>query len=146
MRSRTSRWISRVAARRRPASAGRAASVRSSGSRWVCTSATPGPRANRLLDPLGDLVRRARSRSAGNFRCSDTLTRSGLLEDRDVVGFLDQRLGQRDREDTVAQVQAAAARLDVHDDVAAGQRALDGLLDEVGGPVSLDHRLPGRHA
>ncbi len=54
-----------------------------------------------------------------------------LLEDRDVVRLHHQRLGQRDREHPVAQVEPAAARLDVHDDVAAGQRALDRRLDQV---------------
>ena len=40
----------------------------------------------------------------------------------------------------------APARLDVDDDVAAGQRPLDRLLDQVGRPVALDHGLPGGHA
>ena len=67
-----------------------------------------------------------------------------VLEDGDVVGLLDERLRQGDREHAVAQVQAAAAWLDVHDDVAPGQRLLDGLLDAIGGAMALDHRLSGR--
>ena len=60
--------------------------------------------------------------------------------------LLDERLGEGDREHPVAQVQAAAAGLDVHDHVAAGQRALDRLLDAVGGVVAFDHRLSGGNA
>ncbi len=62
------------------------------------------------------------------------------------MGLLDLRLAERDRQHTVAQVEAAPARLDVDHDVAAGQRVLDGALDEVGREVALDHGLPGRHA
>ena len=61
-----------------------------------------------------------------------------VLEDRDVVGLLDQRLGERGDQDVVAQLQAPAARLDVDDDVACRQRRLDRVLDLVGGRVALD--------
>ena len=78
------------------------------------------------------------------MRCRETLADAVLLEDRDVVRLLDQRLGERDREHAVAQVQARAARLDVHHHVAARERPLDGLLDHVGRAVALDHGLAGR--
>ena len=69
-----------------------------------------------------------------------------LAEDRDVVGLHHQRLGERDREDSVAQVQSAAPWLDVHDDVRAGQRLLDGILDRARRLMALDDRLPRRHS
>ena len=53
---------------------------------------------------------------------------------------------ERDREDAVAQVEAPSARLDVHDDVAPRQRALERALDQIGGLMALDDGLPGRHA
>ena len=72
-------------------------------------------------------ARRSRVRLAGRARpgtsgAARRSTRAVLLEDRDVVRLLHPRLGQRDREHAVAQVEARAARLDVHDDVAARQR------------------------
>ena len=52
--------------------------------------------------------------SGAGRRCSGR----SLLVDRDVVGLVHERLGERDREDPVAQVEALAQRLDVDDDVA----------------------------
>ena len=61
------------------------------------------------------------------------------------MGLADQRLGQRDRERAVAQVQAVAPRFEVDDHVGVGQRIADGGLDRVGGAVTLDDGLAGRH-
>ena len=105
-----------------------------------------GPRADRLLDALGDLVRRAEVEVGGELQVQRHAQRVPLLEDRDVVDFLDERLRQGDREHALAQLEAARPGLDVNDHVAAGQRRLHGLLDEVGGAVRLDHRLARRYA
>ena len=103
----------------------------------------PRPRADRALDALGDLVRGAEVEVGGELQVQRDAGRPVLLEDRDVVGLLDQRLGQRDREHPVAQVEPAPARLDVHDDIAAGQRVLDGGLDQVGGRWPSTTACPG---
>src|SRR5450759_28314 len=68
-----------------------------------------------------------------------------LVEDRDVVRFLYQRLGQRDSQNAVAEIQPAATWLNMNDDIAAGQRVLNGGLNEAGGLVTLDDRLSRRH-
>ena len=113
-------------------SAARAVSGRSSGSRCVCTSATPG-RARIACSTRSAISCGLVQVEVGReLQVQRHAGRAVLLEDRDVVRLLDERLGQRDREHPVAQVQAAAARLDVHDHVAAGQRPLDRLLDQVG--------------
>ena len=87
-----------------------------------------GAGADRLLDPPGDRERRLQVEVGGELQMQGDAGRPAVLEDRDVVYFLDQRLDQRDCEYPVAEVQAAAARLDVDDNIAAWQRALDRRL------------------
>ncbi len=105
-----------------------------------------GPGADRPLDPLGYLMRRTELQVRRELQVQGDARRALLLEDDDVVGLLDERLGKSDRKDPVAQVQTRAARLDVDHDVAPGQHALDRALHQVRGAVPLDHRLPGRDA
>ena len=102
--------------------------------------------AQRRLHPLGDVVRLADGDVGGELEVQRDADLAVVLVDRDVVRLADQRLGERDRERAVAQVQAVAPRLEVHDHVAVGQRVADGGLDGVGGAVALDDRLPRRHA
>lgn len=105
-----------------------------------------GALADAPLDALGHQVGFAQVEVGGELEVQGDARAALLLEDGDVVGLLDEGLGQGDGEHAVAQVKAADARLDVHDDVAAGQRPLDCCLDEVGGAVALDHGLSGWHA
>ena len=68
----------------------------------------PPPAArNRALDALGDLVRLAQIQLGGELQVQRDAAPLVLLEDRDVVRLLHERLRQRDREHPVAQVEAA---------------------------------------
>ena len=119
--------------------------MRSSGSRWVWTAATPGLSQIAPLDALCDLCRGPELEIGGELQVQGDVERASLFEDRDVVGLHHQRLGEGDRKHPIAQVQPAAARLDVDHHVAAGERRLDRRLDQVGRLMALDHRLTGRH-
>ena len=100
-------------------------------------------RGDRALNPPSDLGRVLQGEIRGELQMQRDIDEPILLEDRDVVRLHHERLRQRDRQDPVAQVETAAARLHVHDHVAARQRPLDGRLDHVRGLVTLDHRLAG---
>ena len=72
------------------------------------------------LDALGDVVRLADRDVGGELEVQRDADVAVVLVDGDVVGFADQRLGQRDRQRAVAQVQAVAPRFEVDDDVGVG--------------------------
>ena len=55
-----------------------------------------------------------------------------------------QWLGERSREDDVAQRQALTARFEVNHNVDVGQRAPHRRFDVVGDPLALDGGLAGR--
>ncbi len=96
------------------------------------------------LDALGDVVRLADRDVGGELEVQGEADVAVVLVDGDVVGFADQRLGQRDRQCAVAEVQPVAPRFEVDDDVGVGQRVADGGLDRVGGAVALDDGLARR--
>ena len=127
-------------------SAGRAASGCSSGSRWVWTSCDVGLLAERRLDALGDVVRLSDRDVARHLQMQGHADLAVVLVDRDVVRLAHQRLGERDREHAVAEVEPLAAWLEMDHHVGLGQRVADCGLDGIGGVVALDDGLPGRHA
>jgi hypothetical protein len=72
-------------------------------------------------------------------------TRSAImLVDGDIVNVADERLSERGGQGKVAEVEIVAARLEVHDHVAVGQRFPHRRLDPVGCTVPSDSGLAGR--
>ena len=115
-----------------------------SGSRCVCTDVDLGSgRLDRVLDLGGDLVRLLQRQHPGSFRWSETATPSSDLHRAHVVDLADLRDGCGGCLDPLAQARDVA-RLDVDDDVGLRQRALDRLLDRVGGGVPLADRPRAR--
>ena len=84
------------------------------------------PRAgeDRLLDALCDLVGAEDVEVGRELEVQRDARGAVLLEDRDVVRLAHQRLGERDREHPVAEVQAPRPGLDVDDDVGAREGLL----------------------
>ncbi len=105
--------------------------------------ADPRQCSDRGFDALGDVVGLLQGAVGGELEVQRDADLIAVLEDRDVVRLADGRLAERDRQDAVAEREPAATGLDVDDDVAVGQRVLDGLLDLVGGGVAFDDRSAG---
>ena len=121
-------------------------SGRSSGSRWVWTSATPGRARIACSTRSAISCAACRSRSAGNFRCSETLVDPACS--KIVMSCASFTSGS---DSAIASTRSRRSRplsagLDVHHHVAARQRPLERALDQIGGAVALDDRLSGRHA
>jgi hypothetical protein len=96
------------------------------------------------LDALSDLVRLIDRDVGSHLQVQGDARAAIVLVDRDVVRLADERLGQRDRQRPVAQVQPLTPWLPMHEDVGVGQRVTDRCFHGIGGVVALDDRLPGR--
>jgi hypothetical protein len=72
------------------------------------------------LHPLGDIVGLPDGVVRGHLEVQGDADATVVLVDGDVVGFAHQRLGERDREHPVAEVQAVASRFEMDDHVAVG--------------------------
>ena len=92
--------------------------------------------ADRLLDLLGHLVRGLERHLARQLEVQRQLEAAGDVDERKVVDLAHARHRQRRRVRALADARVLE-RLDVDDDVTAGQRALDRALDRVGDGVPL---------
>ena len=101
--------------------------------------------ADRALHPLRDRVRLLERQVAGQLEVERDLGPSVHLDEREVVDLAHARHGERCGVRALAHV-LVVERLDVDDDVAARQRALDRGLDGVGGGVTLPDCGAGRDA
>ena len=137
------------AARRRPrrCRSPRLGGLSASGSRCVLHGLDLGHGGqDRALDLLGDLVRALEREVARKLQMERDLDAPVDLEHGQVVDLAHLRDGERGREHSLADLRLAASRLDVHDDVDAGQRVAQRLLDAVRCSVPLADRRAGRDA
>ena len=95
--------------------------------------------ADRRLESLGDVVRRLERDVSGQLHVQRQLVPPADLDEREVVDLAHIRNG--DGRSVRAHPDAGIdERLDVNDDVASGQRALERLLDRVGRGMPLADR------
>ena len=116
-RSARPRRVGELDRRRSPRRAARGASAPTSTSGTAAQIARSTSSATSCASSSGS--------SPGSFRCSESSVRAADVDEAQVVDLADPRDRERRGVGALAQRRVVVARLDVDDDVAAGQRPLD---------------------